>query len=144
MSALSRREFLKISERVLAAVGLAAIATPVVAYFFPSDLSQTPSEAVAGGAAADLAVGESTIVPYGRYPAVVINTTAGLRAYSAVCTHFACIVNWDPALGEVVCPCHAATFDPVDGHVTSGPAPRALDPIPVAVVDGQIMVGGAS
>jgi cytochrome b6-f complex iron-sulfur subunit len=138
---LSRREFLKWGERGLAAVGLVAIASPVVAYFYPADLSETPAEPVSAGPVDELAVGEAKFVPFGRYPAVVVNTSEGLRAYSAVCTHFACIVNWDPALGEFVCPCHNASFDPVDGHVLGGPPPRGLDALTVTVVDDQIMVG---
>jgi cytochrome b6-f complex iron-sulfur subunit len=144
MSTLSRREFLRWAERALGAVGLATVATPVVAFFYPSDLSETPGQPVSAGPASALTVGQSKTVGYGRYPAIVINTASGLRAYSAVCTHFACIVNWDAERGEIVCPCHAATFDPSDGHVTGGPPPRGLDAIDVAVVGGEIMVGSAT
>jgi Rieske Fe-S protein len=81
-------------------------------------------------------------VQFGRYPAIIINTDQGLRAYSAVCTHFACIVKWNPELYEIVCPCHEGYFDPYDGSVISGPPPTPLESLPVNIVDGQIYVGG--
>jgi cytochrome b6-f complex iron-sulfur subunit len=142
VSDLTRREFIQQSERILVAAGLAAVAAPAVAFFYPPDLSATPAEPVSAGPESALLVGESKMVPYGRYPALVINTSEGIKAYSAVCTHFACLVKWDKARGEFVCPCHDGFFDPIDGHVISGPPPRALDPIAVKIVGGEIMVGG--
>lgn len=142
MNKLSRREFLKLLNRVLAVTGLAAVIAPVVAYFYPPDLEETPSEPVLVGGEGDLPLNESKVVRFGRYPAIVINTPEGLRAYSAVCTHFACLVKWDASLGQLACPCHEGYFDPIDGHVISGPPPTPLEPIPVNVVDGQIYIGG--
>lgn len=144
MADVTRREFLVLTEGALVAAGLAVVAVPAVAFFYPAELRETPAEPVSAGPVADLPVGTSTTVPYGRYPAIVINTSDGLRAWSAVCTHFACLVKYDPDRDELVCPCHDAAFDPIDGHVTAGPPPRALDAFPVNVVDGEIMVGGES
>ena len=46
MTKISRRSFLQLFNRVLAAVGLTAISVPIVAYFFPPNLDETPSEPV--------------------------------------------------------------------------------------------------
>jgi Rieske Fe-S protein len=143
MNEINRREFLKIVNRVLAATGLLAVAGPVVAYFYPPKLEEIPSEPVLVCPEDELPVGESTTVRFGRYPAIVLNTTEGLKAYSAVCTHFACIVKWNPELGQIVCPCHEGYFDPIDGHVISGPPPTPLALLKTEVVDGNIYVGGA-
>lgn len=142
MRTLSRREFLKLTEQGVAVVGVAAVAGPAVAFFFPADLRETPAEPVSAGPATDVPVGSSKTVPYGRYPALVVNTPDGLRAYSAVCTHFACLVSWDAQRGEITCPCHDAAFDAGDGHVLSGPPPKPLVSIPVTVTNGEIWVGG--
>jgi nitrite reductase/ring-hydroxylating ferredoxin subunit len=144
MAPITRREFLKLLNRFLAVTGLAAIVGPVVAYFYPADLEETPSEPVLVGSVDELPVGESKTIRFGRYPALVLNTPEGLRAYSAVCTHFACLVKWDPATGKIACPCHAGFFDPLDGHVLDGPPPTALTSFPVNIVDGQIYVGTSS
>lgn len=143
MTMITRRDFLKIANRVLAVTGVGAILGPIVAYFYPPKLEEVPSEPVLVSAESELPVGTSKTVRFGRYPALVLNTPAGLRAYSAVCTHFACICKWDAGLGQIMCPCHAGYFDPIDGHVVAGPPPKPLAALKVEVVDGQIYVGGA-
>jgi Rieske Fe-S protein len=144
MNKLTRREFLKYAGRFLAVAGTAAIFAPVISFFFPSKLEDVPSEPVLVSGKDDLPVGESKMVQYGRYPALVLNTPDGLRAYSAVCTHFACLVKWDPEEGKIVCPCHDAAFDPLDGSVLSGPPPAPLKALQVEIVSDEIYVGGTS
>lgn len=142
MSPLTRREFMKLVNKGLVATGAIVIAGPVVAYFYPSNLQETPSEPVRVCTLDELPVGESKTIGYGRYPALVINTPEGLRAFSAVCTHFACIVKWEVEKGQIYCPCHDGYFDPLDGRVISGPPPLPLTAIPVNVVNNEIFVGG--
>lgn len=136
----SRRDFIKLANRFLAATGLAALLGPVVAYFYPPNLEETPSEPVLVAPEKDLLPGQSITVKFGRYPAIVINTQNGLRAYSAVCTHFACIVMWDPEINQIACPCHAGFFDPEDGAVISGPPPTALEKFNLEIIDGDIYI----
>jgi len=144
MSKITRREFVKLVNKGLAVTGTAAIVAPIVAYFYPGNLQETPSEPVRVCTVDELPVGESKTIGYGRYPALVINTPSGLRAFSAVCTHFACIVKWEKDKDSIYCPCHDGYFDPLDGHVVSGPPPLALTNIPVNVVNNEIFIGGAS
>jgi Rieske Fe-S protein len=144
MSPMNRRDFIKLIEGGAIVAGAAAIAGPVVAYFYPKNLQETPSEPVLVCTVDELPAGESKTVSYGRYPAIVINTPNGLFAYSAVCTHFACLVKWEPAKGLIYCPCHDGYFDPSDGHVISGPPPLGLTPISVNVVGNEIYIGGAA
>ncbi len=144
MSPISRKEFLNLVNKALIATGSVAILGPVVAYFYPTNLQETPSEPVLVCPVDELPVGESKTIGYGRYPALVINTTSGLRAFSAVCTHFACIVKWEAAQGKIYCPCHDGYFDSQDGRVLAGPPPLPLTPIPVKVVNNEIYIGGAS
>jgi cytochrome b6-f complex iron-sulfur subunit len=93
-------------------------------------LEQTPSEPVSLGALDSIAIGDSRTIRFGRYPALVIHSEQNeLVEYSAVCTHFACIVKWNPDSGMIECPCHAGFYDPLDGSVISGPPPRPLEKI---------------
>ena len=131
---------MKVVNRSLAAVGLTAIASPVLAYFYPKDLKEVPGEPVKVCSESELPIGKSETINFGRYPAMVINTPQGLRAYSAVCTHFACICKWDEATGQIICPCHDGFFDPLDGSVIAGPPPKGLMPLTAEVVDGDIFV----
>ncbi len=142
MSPITRRDFMKLVNKGLVVTGAVIVAGPVVAYFYPSDLQETPSEPVRVCTVDELPVGESKTIGYGRYPALVINTPEGLRAFSAVCTHFACIVKWENQEGVIYCPCHDGYFDPQDGHVISGPPPLPLAAIPVNVVNDEIFIGG--
>jgi cytochrome b6-f complex iron-sulfur subunit len=142
MNTISRRTFLKLFNRALAATGAAAIFAPIVAYFYPTDLQETPTEPVLVSKVDELPANQSKMIRFGRYPALVINSKDGLRAYSAVCTHFACLVKWNPDTEQIFCPCHAGFFDPQDGHVLAGPPPIPLTSIPVKIVNNEIYVGG--
>jgi len=142
MRPITRKDFVNLINKGLMVTGMAAIAGPVVAFFFPSNLEETPSEPVLVCKVDELPPGESKTINYGRYPALVINTPDGLRAFSAVCTHFACIVKWVAEEGKIYCPCHDGYFDPQDGRVLAGPPPTGLPVIPVNVVDNEIFIGG--
>jgi Rieske Fe-S protein len=142
MEPISRRTFLKLGQRLLALTGFAALFGPVIAYFYPSDLQEFPSEPVSAGDEAEFQVWDGKPVHYGRYPALVLRLPDGWRAYSAVCTHFACIVKWDPQSQQIACPCHAGYFSPQDGSVLAGPPPEPLLALKVEIKDGQVYVGG--
>lgn len=144
MSKFTRQDFINLSKSFLTVTGLAVILGPVIAYFYPAHLEETPSEPVLVCPEGDLPPGDSKTIRYGRYPALVINTSQGLRAYSAVCTHFACIVKWNPENYDIECPCHEGYFDPITGEVLSGPPPTPLEALKVEIVDGDIYLGGAA
>ncbi|MFH2040531.1 MAG: Rieske (2Fe-2S) protein [Chloroflexota bacterium] len=146
MSDLTRRDFLKLIQGAGVLAGVGMVATPLVAYFYPPKLEELPTEPVLVCPESELPVGGSKTVKFGRYPALIINLPDGLKAYSAVCTHFACIVKWNPDSGKIECPCHEGFFSVVDGSVTSGPPPAPLMGLETEIVDGQIYVkvgGGA-
>lgn len=63
----------------------------------------------------------------------VLNVAGGVRALSAVCTDQGCILAVDPANGQILCPCHAATFA-LDGRPNAGPYGRRLSPLPTIQV----------
>lgn len=53
-------------------------------------------------------------------------------AYSAICTHAGCEVQFDPSMKDIACPCHGAVFDPYNNaQVIGGPAPYPLQKIPI-------------
>ena len=61
-------------------------------------------------------------------------------AYSGVCTHLGCSFAFDAENKRYHCPCHHGLFDYKTGAVIGGPPPRALDTLPVRVVDGEVQV----
>jgi len=86
-------------------------------------------------------VGSAKMFRYKGQPSVVIRVSEKtVRALSAVCTHLGCIVKWDGAKQQLVCPCHVAAFD-VNGNVVGGPAPRPLQSIPAKIAQDEIIIG---
>ncbi len=71
----------------------------------------------------------------------------GIVAYSAICSHAGCsVTEWVKEEGDkkvLKCPCHNSEYDPRQGaQVVSGPAPRHLAALPLAIVDGSLIVAG--
>ncbi len=80
------------------------------------------------------------IFKFGNRPAILVRTPAGeLRAFSAVCTHLNCTVQYRPDLGHIWCACHNGHFD-LNGKNIAGPPPRPLDPYVVNVRGKQLVV----
>lgn len=61
-----------------------------------------------------------------------------LRAYSTVCPHLGCAVDYEGDLGKFKCPCHKSVFSTADGKVEGGPAPRPMDELEVEEKDGVV------
>jgi Rieske Fe-S protein/uncharacterized membrane protein YphA (DoxX/SURF4 family) len=73
-------------------------------------------------------------------PAVLFRTKTGVFAYSAVCTHEGCTVQFNSASKNLQCGCHGAVFDPFDGaKVLTGPTNQPLAKIKVATEGAWIV-----
>ena len=66
-------------------------------------------------------------------PIILIHLDNGnFVAYSAICTHAGCQVQFDSSLKDIVCPCHGAVYDPYhNAQVIGGPAPYPLQNVPI-------------
>jgi len=66
-------------------------------------------------------------------PIILIHLDNGkFVAYSAICTHAGCQVQFDPSLKDIVCPCHGAVYDPYhNAQVIGGPAPYPLQSVSI-------------
>jgi Rieske Fe-S protein len=73
-------------------------------------------------------------------PAFLFRTKTGVFAYSAICTHQGCTVEYLKAGKKLVCPCHRASFDPFNGgKVISGEAKGPLAKINVSIKSGWVV-----
>ena len=71
--------------------------------------------------------------------AILINNKGKLSAFSKICTHLGCEVEWEAEKKVFFCPCHHGYFD-ASGKNIAGPPPRPLDKYKVTVKDGNIYV----
>ena len=80
------------------------------------------------------------IFKFGNRPAILIRTARGeLRAYSAICTHLNCTVQYRPDLAHIWCACHDGHYD-LNGRNIQGPPPRPLEMFAVNVRNDEIVV----
>lgn len=56
----------------------------------------------------------------------VVAIEGQLHAFSTVCPHLGCAVDYDGEANKFKCPCHDSAFG-LDGSHEAGPSPRALD-----------------
>jgi Rieske Fe-S protein len=68
----------------------------------------------------------------------VVELDGELHAFSSVCPHLGCAVDWSPELERFKCPCHRSAFA-VDGTPEQGPAPRSLDTLAIEPRDGDLI-----
>ena len=122
---------------------LAGVMTPILGYLWPPSRTSTGGAGrVEVGTVADFPVGQGQVVAVNDKPVVVVNTPqGGLKAYSAICTHLACISEWDQERQFILCPCHDGRFNPVNGAVISGPPPSPLPQLSL-IVEGDVVYVG--
>jgi Rieske Fe-S protein len=126
-SEFDRRTFLD----ALLAVGFVstavAIAYPVTRYLVPPVSGEPATQSATAGRAGALHPNAAAIFKFGSKPGIVVRTADGeIRAFSAVCTHLDCTVQFKPDTSQLWCACHNGTYD-LGGNVVSGPPPRALE-----------------
>lgn len=113
---------------------------PLIRYLIPPRQAEAAAKKVLAAKAGELAPNSAKLFRFGSSPALLINTADGeLRAFSAICTHLTCTVNYEGETGTIYCPCHNGRFD-LAGNVLSGPPPRPLDAYEVEVSGGDIYV----
>ncbi|MBI2885152.1 MAG: Rieske 2Fe-2S domain-containing protein [Candidatus Omnitrophica bacterium] len=137
---VSRRAFLRylLKGGVLALFGAAFY--PVARYLAPPRLSEVTVSSVVAAKVGELATNTARIFRFGNRPAILVNTPYGdLRAFSAVCTHLNCTVQYNEEASGIWCACHNGKFD-LNGQVVSGPPPRPLEAYQVHVRGDEIVV----
>jgi Rieske Fe-S protein len=62
-----------------------------------------------------------------------------IKAFSTVCPHLGCGVDFDEKTGKFNCPCHTSAFD-LDGRCLGGPSPRGLDELETHVEGRDVLI----
>ena len=139
---MSRRQLIRylLGFSVIATLG--GVLTPIIGYLWPpSRAAGDRSDRVQVGTILDFPVGQGKVVSVDDKPVIVVNTPqGGLKAYSAICTHLGCIVEWDQDRQFIRCPCHDGRFNPINGAIISGPQPTPLPPLALTVEDDAVLL----
>jgi Rieske Fe-S protein len=105
----------------------AAMLYPVARFLVPPASGESAAAAAVAGRAAALKPNSGIIFKFGSKPAIVVRTGDGeLRAFSAICTHLDCTVQFKGDVSQLWCACHNGFYD-LGGNVVSGPPPRPLE-----------------
>ena len=137
----SRRRFVNWFLGTSVGAFLLAVLYPVSRYLVPP----TAGESAAGTVTLaikpdDVKSNTGQIFKFGSRPGILVRTAAGeLRAFSAVCTHLNCTVQYRPDFGQIWCACHNGHFD-LNGKNVEGPPPRPLEAFVVNARGNQIVV----
>jgi len=137
-SRITRRNVLKVLLGYSFVATMAGVLTPIIGYLWPPERREVGRAGrVRAASLAELQVTQG-LVTAANDQAIVLtyHERAGVKAFSAICTHLGCVVQWKDDAGYIQCPCHDARFNPQTGAVISGPAPSPLPPYP-AEVDGD-------
>lgn len=119
-----------------------SILYPVYKYLIPPKVAEAMPAVVKAGAVEDLKPDSGKIIQFGSKPVILIRTPepqAEIRAFSAICTHLGCIVQYREDLDHIWCACHNGHYD-LHGINIKGPPPRPLPKYGVALKNGIIFV----
>jgi len=138
----------RITRRTLAdyliGAGLAGLAGtvlyPLVRYLVPPRVREVAAGSVVAARVGELPPNSGKVFLFGGRPAILVHTPQGTyKAFTAVCTHLSCTVQFRGDLGHIWCACHDGHFD-LNGQVISGPPPRPLAEFGVTVRGPDIVV----
>jgi len=136
----SRRKFL---DGFLGAAFTALATTviyPVIRFLSPPRVPEAVTNQVLAGRASEMAGTKWKIFPFGSEPGILIETSPGeYRAFSAMCTHLSCTVQYEDDSKRIWCACHNGWYD-LNGRNVAGPPPHPLAKYEVNVVGDDIFV----
>lgn len=140
---LSRRAFIKVVGGCVGAAYLGAIGYPVYRYLATPAVRAASAAAVTEVAldALGLEAGAALMFRFGTKPGILIHHKDGSWvAFSAVCSHLGCTVQFEPQNDRIFCACHEGVYDPRTGDAIAGPPPKGLTVYRVEVTDAEVVV----
>jgi len=139
--ASTRRRFINWFLGTSTGAFLVAVLYPVSRYLVPPEVGESTAGTVTLAIKPDdVKPNTGQIFKFGSRPGILVRTAAGeLRAFSAVCTHLNCTVQYRPDISHIWCACHNGHYD-LNGKNVEGPPPRPLDTFVVNARGNQIVV----
>lgn len=119
---------------------LVAIFYPIIRFITPPEVIEAAQNSVVAGKVSELAANSGKIFKFGNKPGLILRTSSGeVKAFSAVCTHLDCIVQYQPESKQIWCACHNGQYN-LNGQNIGGPPPRPLEEYIVNTRGDEIIV----
>lgn len=119
---------------------LASMFYPVLKFVLPPRTGELDSDTVVAARADELSPNAAKIFRFGNRPGILIRLPeGGYRAFSAICTHLNCTVQYRQREHDIWCACHNGVYD-LQGRNVSGPPPRPLEYYDVHVRGDEVVV----
>ncbi len=135
-----RRNFLNYLLGTGTVATLAAITYPIFRFMVPPRVVESSASSVVAAKVTEIKPNQGKIFKFGSKPGLLIETPEGeYRAFSAICTHLDCTVQYRPDEKLIWCACHNGRYD-LTGKNISGPPPRPLEEFKVNVRGDEIIV----
>lgn len=136
-----RRNFLNWFLGTTAGAFIVSVTYPLSRYLIPPQVEESTARTVTLAAKPqEVKQNSGQIFRFGSQPAMLVRTPNGeLKAFSAACTHLACIVQYRSDINHIWCACHNGHFD-LTGKNIEGPPPKPLEEYVVNVRGDQIVV----
>ena len=100
---------------------------PVLRFVIPPANAEPATDSIIAGKISEFKNNSGALVKFGTKPAILVRTSDGnFKAFTAVCTHLECTVQYKPETSQIWCACHNGLYD-LAGNVVSGPPPRPLE-----------------
>ena len=113
---------------------------PAVKFMNPPTVPEASTNEVSAGKVQSLKPNSGKIVKFGSRPALLIRISeTEWRAYSAICTHLNCTVQFQDSTRQIWCACHNGFYD-LNGKVVSGPPPRPLEEYAVHIRGEDVVI----
>jgi cytochrome b6-f complex iron-sulfur subunit len=105
----------------------ASVLYPVWRFVVPPANAEPATDSIVAGKASEFKPNTGAVMKFGSKPAILIRTSNGdFKAFTAVCTHLECTVQYKPETSQIWCACHNGMYD-LAGNVVSGPPPKPLE-----------------
>lgn len=136
----SRRSFVNWLLGTTVGATVAAALYPVFRFVIPPDVAEAPANKVLAGQLSELSPNSGKIFRFGAKPGILVRTGGGeVRAFSGICTHLNCTVQYRADFQHIWCACHNGHYD-LQGKNIEGPPPRPLESYDVNIVGDDIFV----
>jgi len=136
---VSRRKFLSSAFMAVGlGFGLGAFGLRFLQFLSPK-VKEKRFEEILVGTVNELSKSDAMPMEIAGSKLLLLKTDAGLVAFSRKCTDLGCLVSWDKARQQFICPCHQGVYDR-NGKNIAGPQPRPLDRFQIVTKGENIYV----